>query len=339
MDADTLPAARPVHDSVDELLADAVRLGQFRPVDARSPATFERVLVEGEPCVVKYVHHEHDFAVRAIADLGCLTRRVWELGLMDSAPAHIDHATLGVARWGEDGWGCALLMRDVTDELIPPDDSLLSEEQHLGFLTDLAGLSASNWGLANRFGLLPPVRYWEFFGTKVIECEEHRGFPEPVPRIARDGWQRFSERVPPEVAKAIDALRRDPTPLAEAIAHTPSTLLHGDWKLGNLGRSRDGRTVLIDWAYVGVGPVAHELAWYLALNRARLPEGYTKELTISAFASALEDAGIDRSGWWDRQVAVCLLGALVQFGWEKALGPDDELQWWCDRAREGLDLL
>jgi len=25
----------------------------------------------------------------------------------------------------------------------------------------------------------------------------------------------------------------------------------------------------------------------------------------------------------------------VQFGWEKALGEDDELGWWCDRAREG----
>ena len=32
---------------------------------------------------------------------------------------------------------------------------------------------------------------------------------------------------------------------------------------------------------------------------------------------------------------LCLLGALVQFGWEKALGDDDELGWWCDRAREG----
>jgi len=25
----------------------------------------------------------------------------------------------------------------------------------------------------------------------------------------------------------------------------------------------------------------------------------------------------------------------VIFGWEKALGNDDELGWWCDRAREG----
>ena len=38
--------------------------------------------------------------------------------------------------------------------------------------------------------------------------------------------------------------------------------------------------------------------------------------------------------WWDRQLALCLLGALVQFGWEKALGGyDEELAWWEDRRR------
>jgi hypothetical protein len=25
----------------------------------------------------------------------------------------------------------------------------------------------------------------------------------------------------------------------------------------------------------------------------------------------------------------------VQFGWEKALGPDDELTWWTDAAQAG----
>jgi aminoglycoside phosphotransferase (APT) family kinase protein len=110
------------------------------------------------------------------------------------------------------------------------------------------------------------------------------------------------------------------------------TLLHGDWKLGNLGVA-DDRTVLLDWTYPGVGPIAHDLAWYLALNRARLPE--SKEASIGALRASLERRGIRTDPWWDVQVSVCLLGALVQFGWEKALGADDELGWWCDRAREG----
>jgi hypothetical protein len=79
--------------------------------------------------------------------------------------------------------------------------------------------------------------------------------------------------------------------------------------------------------------MAHDLAWYLSLNRARLPE--SKEDAIEATRRSLEARGVDTRGWWEAQVGLCLLGALVQFGWEKALGDADELGWWCDRAREG----
>jgi len=94
--------------------------------------------------------------------------------------------------------------------------------------------------------------------------------------------------------------------------------------------------VLLDWAYPGEGPVCHELAWYLSLNRARIPRGHTKESTIDDFRAALERHGIATAGWWDRQLTLCLTGALVQFGWEKAFGDDDELNWWIDAARPGL---
>ena len=37
---------------------------------------------------------------------------------------------------------------------------------------------------------------------------------------------------------------------------TPATFLHGDWKMGNLGWHPEGRTILLDWAYLGAGPAA-----------------------------------------------------------------------------------
>jgi hypothetical protein len=61
----------------------------------------------------------------------------------------------------------------------------------------------------------------------------------------------------------------------------------------------------------------------------------SKQDTIERFRSALEGNGIATTGWFDRQLALSLLAGLVVFGWEKALGVDDELGWWCDRAREG----
>lgn len=331
--------ARPVADSVDELLAGARRNGTFVPDDARSPAGFERVEIDGERCVIKYVHPDSDFTMRVSGDVGCRPRRVWEAGLMDLAPDTIDHAVLGVARWGRNGWGAALLMRDVSDDLPALGDEPISEDLHAAFLDGIAALAAPMWDFQGDMGLLPHRLRWAWFGREQLAGEERLGFPEPVPRIASEGWQRFATRAPADLVEAVEALRGDTLPLSEAVRETPQTFVHGDWKIGNLGRAADGRVVLLDWAYPGEGPVCHELAWYLALNRARIPRGHTKESTIENFRAALERHEIATDGWWERQLMLCLAGALVQFGWEKALGDDDELAWWCDRAIEGLRCL
>jgi hypothetical protein len=332
-------ATRPVADSIDELLDGARRNGAFVPDDARSPAGFERVEIDGERCVIKYVHPDFDFTMRVSGDVGCRPRRVWEAGLMDIAPDTIDHAMLGVARWGRNGWGAALLMRDVSADLPVLGDEPISEDLHAAFLEGIAALAAPMWDFQGDMGLLPHRLRWAWFGRAQLAGEERLGFPEAVPRIATEGWQRFAARAPADVVDAIETLRGDTLPLSEAVRETPQTFVHGDWKIGNLGRAADGRVVLLDWAYPGEGPVCHELAWYLALNRARIPRGHTKEPTIEDFRAALERRGIATDGWWERQLTLCLAGALVQFGWEKALGDDDELHWWIDAARPGLDAL
>jgi hypothetical protein len=322
--------------SVDEMLSGMQRLGAYHPADARSSAGFERVEREGERFIVKYAHPDHDFTMRVSGDIGCRPRRVWALGLMDSAPDVIDHATVAAAPWGRNGWGAALLMRDVSAELVPLGDGPVDEDTHLRLLDALATLSARMWGWVDEVGLLPHRLRWAWFGDAQLATEERLGWPEDVPRIAAQGWTKFRERVPDDLAAPLWDLRHDPAPLSVALLATPQTFLHGDWKMGNLGTARDGRVVLLDWAYPGEGPVAHELAWYLALNRSRLPLGHTKESTIDALRGALERRGVDTAGWWTRQVEMCLLGALVQFGWEKALGEQAELDWWFDAARRGL---
>ncbi|MFN8050669.1 MAG: hypothetical protein U0Q22_04495 [Acidimicrobiales bacterium] len=327
---------RPVAASVEELLDGARRLGPFETAESRSDAEFELVEVDGERCVVKYLHPDLDFLLRAVDDRSCGALQVWRHGLVDLAPDCIDHAMLGAAPWGRDGLGAALLLRDVGDALIPPGDAPISEADHLAFLDHIAGLSAAAWDFDDTYGLLPHHKRWAWFGADAIAEEEARGFPEAVPRIARDGWLRFAERVDGPVFEAVDSLRHDPRPLSEAILATPQTFLHGDWKLSNLGRGADGRTVLLDWAYPGRGPVCHDLGWYIALNRSRLPVDHTKESTVEALRAALERHGVGTGDWWDRQLDLCLLGTLVEFGWEKALGDDDELRWWCDRAAEGI---
>ena len=106
----------------------------------------------------------------------------------------------------------------------------------------------------------------------MIDCEAARGFPAAVPVIARDGWLRLAE-VAPDMLAMLEPLTLDPSPLVAALDTTPQTLVHGDSKLGNLGRHPDGRTILIDWALPGRSVGCLELAHYLALNRARIPAG------------------------------------------------------------------
>jgi hypothetical protein len=333
---------RPVAESVEELLAEAVRRGDHEPEVTRSGARFEAVEVDGQRCIVKYVHPDLDFTMRASGDLGCRPRRVWELGLVDVAPDAIDHATLGAARWGRGGFGVALLMRDVSEELVGEGDGPITETQHVTFLDHLAAMAAATWGWTDDDAdpaLLPYRLRWSWFSPVVLDTERELGFPEAVPRIALEGWDRFRDRAPRHIGDAVLDLLADPSPLVAALRSTPSCLLHGDWKLSNLGIAPDGRTVLLDWAYPGEGPIAHELGWYLALNRSRLPTGWTKESTIEAFGASLRSHGIDTAGWWDRQLRLALLGTLVEFGWEKALGDDDELGWWCRAAEEGLAVL
>lgn len=337
--AGTPPSAlvpRSVFDSVEEMLAGCSSRRAFRPADARSGSQFEQVTVGGERLVLKHVHLDTDFTMRVTGDLACRPLRVWQAGLMDVCADVIDHAVIAVARGdGRNGWGAALLLRDVSTELVPVGDDPLPEEQHARFLDHMAAMAARMWGWQDRLGLLPHRYRWWFFSRAALAGERDLGFPERVPELADEGWRRFADRVPARVRELVAALDDDPTALADAAAATPATFLHGDWKLGNLGTARDGRTVLLDWAYPGEGPAAHELAWYLALNRARLPRGHTKESTIGDFRVALERHGVATDGWWDRQLGLCLLGVLVLFGWEKAFGPRDELGWWCDRALEG----
>jgi hypothetical protein len=332
------PTPRPVAASIEELLDGATSRRPFLHSDSKSGVGFERVVIGGEPHIVKYVHIDDDWTMRFFGETTCIPVDVWRHGLMDVLDERIDHATVAVASGiGRDGLGGALLMRDVGPSMVPAGDDPLPLDHHLQLLDDLAALGARMWGWTDDVGLLPLANRWVAFDDAGIAAEEARGFPDVVPRIAQEGWARFDGRAGRHAHRVVQDLRRDTRPLVDAAAGTPLTFVHGDWKLGNLGIGADGRTVLLDWTYCGVGPICAELGWYLAINSARLP--HRKEEAIAAFRASLERHGVDTTGWWERQLGLGLLGTVVLLGWEKALGGDDEFAWWCDRAVEGAKFL
>jgi len=319
--------------SLDDLLAGASERLAMKTSDSKSGALFERVRIGGESFVVKHLHVDDDWIQRLTGDLGCRPAMLWRAGILDDLPACLDHAVVGVATGlGRNGWGAALLMRDVGPWLVPEGDDPVPLDQELRFLDHMAALHAHFWGWQDAFDLQPPSHRYLYFSAVNLSTETARPQVEAVPRIATSGWERFAELSP--IASDVLALRAAPWPLVDALGALPQTFLHGDWKMGNLGSHPDGRTILIDWATSGRGNCASELAWYLAINAARLPHG--KEDAIDAYASSLRGHGVATDGWWDAAVDLALLGGLVQFGWEKALGDRAELGWWEDRARAGL---
>jgi hypothetical protein len=149
-----------------------------------------------------------------------------------------------------------------------------------------------------------------------------------VPRAVPGGWASLRALVP-HLYRLSTALTEDPSPLVDALEKTPRTLIHGDWKFGNLGSRPDGRTVLVDWGWPGSAGPCVELAWYLGVNCDRLPE--SKEDTAGWLRERLEHHGVDTSGWWERQLELALVGTFLQLGWSKTHDPV-ELSWWAERV-------
>ena len=321
-----------------ELLEGATSRVPFSAADGKSGSRLERVEIRGEQFFLKSLTYSDDWISRTIGDREFWPFKVWRAGVMDAAPDCIDHATLGMALEGEgDSARLSILMRDVSPWLVPEGDDVVPAEVHVGFLEHMAALHACFWGWQDEVGLTPmPNRLLWFAPQNIVGELAGPEVPGPI-QAAERGWRVLAERAP-RLHGLAAAIHADPGPLVVALATTPRTFLHGDWKMGNLGWDpQRRRTVLLDWAYPGEGPAAFDLAWYLALNRSRLPT--TKEVAIECYRTALEGHGIDTEGWWERQLGLSLLAMTATIAWDKATGDSAELEWWEARAVEGASLL
>lgn len=315
--------------AVSAVLARAAAREILRPSDGKAGADYERVVADGRSYFLKRLSPATDWIMRATGDHVHRPYLVWQAGIMDKVPASIDHTVVAmeIAGTGDDAV-LSMLMRDVGDCLVPPGDDQVPQSQHERFLTHMAEMAAAFWGWEDDIGLTPMASRLRFFAPGNIAAELTAAAVPPPIAAAEQGWRLLPERAAPlwELARLI---HEHPAVLSDPLRQTPRTFLHGD-EMGNLGSHPSGRTILLDWAYPGAGPACWDLCWYLALNRARLPE--PKETAIGRFRAALEARGVSTSAWWEYQLDLCLIGIMATFGWEKALGDATELQWWQDRV-------
>ena len=318
--------------TVARLLGRASSRETVLPSDARAGAAYERVTVHGEAYFVKRLSPASDWIMRVTGDHVHRPYLVWQAGIMGRAPGCIDHTVVAMDLDGEaDQAVLTMVMRDVGGCLVPPGDTVVPPGQHANFVAHMAALAAAFWGWDDDIGLTTMAQRLRFFAPNNIAAElAVAEVPGPIAAAAA-GWSALPGRSP-LLAQVARLVHDEPEVITGPLARTPRTFLHGDWKMGNLGAHSDGRTILLDWAYPGSGPACWDLCWYLALNRARLPE--PKEAVISRFRAALEERGINTGRWWQEQLDLCMIGIMVTFGWEKALGDPGELAWWQDRVAE-----
>jgi len=323
----TAMTTRAIARSEEELLAGWTSRTPMTAVDGLSNVPMERVVLDGERFVVKWVSPEIDWVMRITDDEVCRPVVLWETGLYDEISAFVDPAVVAACRDDVTGRS-GLLMRDLGEWFLPEGAAPITVEQHDAFVGAMAAMHAGFWGWQDRFGLCTDEIRYSFFSERRRAIEAARAPLTGVPAMVAGAVETL-RRLVPRAAEPVLMLVEDPAPLVAALRETPRTFIHTDWKGGNLGLLADGRTVLVDWAMPGEGAGCTDLAWYLAVNCDRLP--VSKEETIQAYRVALERLGIATSGWFDRQLELALVGAFCQLGWSKT-GDPVELGWWVDRV-------
>lgn len=317
---------------MDSGLLDRVVRREALLAQGKSGAQLERGwLADGSTVVLKHIDARDDWIMQATGDDGRIAD-LWADGTLRRVPASIDHAILDVAP--ADG-GAVVVMRDVSAHLAA--DGQMPLPFHRRVVTAAAQLHTAFAGapinrlceLSAYYGFLSP-------GTCMPFAAHH-----DIPRLAVEGWARFHDIVAPDVAEVIAALHENPSRLVDALLARDCTLVHGDLKLANLGEHAD-RVIVLDWGTLTVwAPPAVDFAWYLAINAAALGVGHDEILHDISRAQAKHD---------DIAQRLALIGALVQLGWEKALGAtaDDAetrrrerigLEWWTAQVRLTLPLL
>ena len=333
-----------------ELLADVLRRHGLDgvseepfPNDGWSGASLTLLRRGPDRFVLKRDSLARDWIAQATSD-GPILREAWFAAHGASLPAPIRAPYLGV---GTDGPDVGMLMPDLTDVLFDWDAPISIEalEQVLDGLAELHtrpwadsdSLQAGHWcpvqeriTLICRASLEQPSAARDAVGDRILP-----------------GWDAFDRLAPSEARELVNALGTDSSPLVDALARLPATLLHGDLKLANVGLESDGTIDLVDWQMVSVAPVAVELGWFLVSNVASLP--LQPGDVLGRYQDALHsraERGPEVAGDWWAQVDCAILVGLLLRGWRKGADAEarvvhasgipaaDDLAWWCDRAVE-----
>jgi thiamine kinase-like enzyme len=300
-----------------------------------SGATLERVvLADGRALVIKRLSPAWDATMRLTHDTG-RAAWLWASGVMDRFPPVIDH-TIVAAEPTEDGW--VIVMRDISDALLP-DDRMLTRAESRRILEAAAALHRTFRGERIE-GLCRLSDHLSLFSPRTAGSE--RDGASPVFEWIERGWDLFPDVVPHDVAVAIHAIHEQPDRLASELNQCATTLIHGDLWLANVGLQPDC-VVILDWGTATQAPPAFEFTTYLTGAWSRIMA--TREELIDDVRAA---SGGDHD---ERALQLSFIATFAEYGWNKALDATEhsdaatrareaaDLAWWIDRVRRALETI
>jgi Phosphotransferase enzyme family len=233
----------------------------------------------------------------------------------------------------EDG-EVVLLMRDLSECLLPDVDSPLDLEHEERLLAALARLHARYWRcdvLDQLEWLAQPQQILSFLGPEMTAPTSY-----PLLDMCHSGWTAALDMLPKSAA---DWLLQ--VPHMQPAAGLPHTLVHGDAKVANFALLPGARVAAFDWGLVGVAPCTLDLGWYLAVNAGRLAR--PKEEVVSRYRALLQDALGEPlpDDMWHRLTDLGILTGVRMLLWEKALAAREgsaravtEFTWWAEALQQ-----
>jgi phosphotransferase family enzyme len=335
------------------------------PNDGWSGATFTSLVdLYGRRYVLKRTSLARDWIARATRDDAL--REGWLAGLAPGTLAWVPHAAVPYLGAAADGDGVAILLPDLSNELIawerPGHDPAIDRATLDRVLGAMARLHARPWsrildGATERNGDPPPPWCPLLERLTLLSPVAAAGYAaddNPVGARFLAGWDAFDRRASAAARELVETLAANPAPLAAALAPLPTVGLHGDMKLANVALLADGQVGFIDWQMTLRAPLAVELGWFLVSNSGSLPD--PPDEVMGSYRDALERDGGSSDpdaeghgadalvGDWEHQLDLTWIIGLLLRGWRKGLDADagailpsgvhavDDLAWWSERA-------
>ena len=293
---------------------------------------------DGSRFVLKRDSLDRDWIARATAD-GPVLREAWFAHDGPTLPWPVRNPALGAGHDPQTGES-AVLMPDLTGVLFDWN-AVIGHDQLEAVLRALVALHGHGWNDELRVG----TTHWAPWRERLTlicrpSLERPNAPQQAVVERLLPGWDAWDRHATAGAKSVIADLANEPQPLLDALALEPSTLLHGDLKLANVGIAADGAIDIVDWQMVMVAPVAIELGWFLVSNVNALPIAPDR---------VLERYWALRSRDGARENDLAILVGLLLRGWRKGYDAEagltlasgvtavDDLAWWCDRAVEAAD--